>query len=455
EPVTALSRPSLAQKRPRANGRSIDANTATTSSRPLSRWANVFVCNAHTPVSMLGKMFSTMALPRKSDRCFSDRSPVTRVASGALSPGRGSSPFSSTGLPFSVTVAMGSLLAGWVSGKALACATGKKESTGRSPATGDCILPPKQGYTARRTNRNASLMPVDLQSLYPKLIRLLLDTVFVVDGDDRIVFVGDTCETLLGYSADELVGTLITDYMHPDDLAATRCAIGRIVKGEHQTAFRNRYVRKDGSVVHILWSARWSKEDGVRIGVARDVTALTEAEAELQFLAHHDPLTRLTNRWLFHDRLVSALRAARRHQDRLALLFVDINDFKVINDAHGHAVGDRVLCEVARRLETCVRECDTVARLGGDEFVILLTDIHSADAVAAKAEQIKVVMAEPLHDESGEIDMPTCSIGVACYPDDGDDADTLLAHADARMYTEKRGIEPAQIGRASCRGSVW
>src|SRR5690606_28510095 len=120
-------------------------------------------------------------LPRKSDRCFSDRSPVTRVASGALSPGRGSLPFSFTGLPFSVTVAMGSLLAGWVSGKALACATGKKESTGRSPATGDCILPPKQGYTGRRTNRNASLMPVDLQSRYQLVCRLLLETEFVAD----------------------------------------------------------------------------------------------------------------------------------------------------------------------------------------------------------------------------------------------------------------------------------
>ena len=284
-------------------------------------------------------------------------------------------------------------------------------------------------------------MPVDLPSLYPNLIHLLLDTVFVVDREDRIVFVSDTCETLLGYRADELVGTLITDYMHPDDLAMTRSTIGRIIEGEQRTDFRNRYLRKDGSVVHILWSARWSEEDGVRIGVARDITALTEAEAELQFLAHHDPLTRLTNRWLFHDRLVSALRAARRHQDGLALLFVDLNDFKMINDAHGHAVGDRVLCEVARRLETCVRECDTVARLGGDEFVILLTDTHLSESVAAMAEQIRAVMAEPLHDERGEIDMPTCSIGIACYPVDGDDADALLAHADARMYTEKRTLE--------------
>src|SRR5690606_32066794 len=114
-------------------------------------------------------------------------------------------------------------------------------------------------------------MPVDLESLYPKLIRLLLDTVFVVGADDRIIFVSDTCETLLGYRADELVGTLITAYTHPDDLATTRSAISRVVSGEHQIAFRNRYVRKDGSVVHILWSARWSEEDGVRIGVARDV----------------------------------------------------------------------------------------------------------------------------------------------------------------------------------------
>lgn len=282
-------------------------------------------------------------------------------------------------------------------------------------------------------------MPVDIESLYPKLIHLLLDTVFVVDRHDRIVFVSDTCETLLGYRADELVGTLITDYMHPDDLAATRNAIDRIIDGEQHIDFRNRYVRKDGGIVHILWSARWSEEDGVRIGVARDVSALAKAEAELQFLAHHDPLTRLTNRWLFHDRLVSALRAARRHQDGLALLFVDLNDFKVINDMHGHAVGDRVLCEVARRLEACVRECDTVARLGGDEFVILLTDIHSPESVAAKAEQIRTVMAEPRHDELGEIDMPTCSIGIACYPADGDDAETLLARADDNMYREKRG----------------
>jgi len=281
-------------------------------------------------------------------------------------------------------------------------------------------------------------MPVDLQALYPKLINLLLDAVFVVDVDNRIVFVSDACEALLGYRADELTGTSISDYWHPDDLTITRDSVHRVMKGQPHVDFSNRYIRKDGSVVHIMWSAHWSEEEGVRIGVARDVTVLRKAEAELRFLAHHDPLTGLTNRSLFYDRLDSGLRAAHRHRSGLALLFLDMNDFKCINDVHGHAVGDRVLCTVARRLEGCVRETDTVARMGGDEFTVLLTDIQSADAVSEKVAQILARLAEPLGAEFGGIAMPSCSIGVACYPADGEDADTLLSHADGDMYRMKR-----------------
>lgn len=280
-------------------------------------------------------------------------------------------------------------------------------------------------------------MPVDLQALYPKLINLMLDTVFVVDGDNQIVFVSDACEALLGYRADELTGTTILDYMHPDDLAASLASIIRVMNGQPHVDFRNRYIRKDGGIVHILWSARWYEEEGVRIGVARDVTALRQAEEELRYLAHHDPLTGLTNRSLFYDRLDSALHAAHRHQSGLALLFLDLNDFKLINDVHGHAVGDRVICSVARRLEGCVRETDTVARMGGDEFIVLLTDVLSADAVYRKVEQILAVVAEPLDADLMGI-VPSCSIGVACYPGDGKDADALLSHADSDMYRIKR-----------------
>lgn len=292
-------------------------------------------------------------------------------------------------------------------------------------------------------------MPVDLQALYPQLIHLMLDTVFVVDRDNQIAFVSDACETLLGYRADELTGNLITDYMHPEDLATTRASIIRVMNGQPHVDFRNRYLRKDGSVVHILWAAFWSEDVGARIGVARDITALTQAEEELRFLAHHDPLTALTNRSLFNDRLDSALRNARRQNSTLALLFLDINDFKGINDVHGHAAGDRVLCAIARRLEGCVRDTDTVARMGGDEFTVLLTDLHSEEAVAEKVQQILAIMAEPLGPEFGPVTMPSCSIGVARYPADGDNADTLLSHADGDMYRLKK-IHRAAAKRAIC-----
>lgn len=284
-------------------------------------------------------------------------------------------------------------------------------------------------------------MPVDLQALYPKLINLMLDTVFVVDPDSHIVFVSDACETLLGYRAGELIGTKISSYLHPDDSEITKASVDRVMSGQPHLDFRNRYIRKDGSVVDILWSARWYEDEGVRIGVARDVTVLRQAEEKLRFLAHHDPLTGLTNRSLFNDRLDAALRAALRRRNTLALLFVDINDFKAINDTHGHVVGDRVLCAIARRLERCVRETDTVARMGGDEFTVLFTDIESGDAadpkIDAKVEQIQALINLPLDADLGDISMPSCSIGVAVYPRDGTDADTLLSHADDDMYRRK------------------
>ena len=281
-------------------------------------------------------------------------------------------------------------------------------------------------------------MPVDLQALYPKLIHLMLDTVFVVDRDNQIVFVSDACQALLGYRADELTGTPITDYMHPDDLAKTRASIVRVMSGHPHFDFRNPYIRKDGGVVHILWAAFWSEEVGARIGVARNVTALWQAEEELRFLAHHDPLTGLANRALFNDRLDTALRTANRHDSSLALLFLDINDFKGINDVHGHAAGDQVLCMIAQRLQGCVRETDTVARMGGDEFTVLLTDIQSQGDVYEKVAQILAVLAEPPDADSSVLTMPSCSIGIACYPADGEDADTLLSHADDDMYRIKR-----------------
>lgn len=281
-------------------------------------------------------------------------------------------------------------------------------------------------------------MPVHLESLFPKLINLMMDAVFVVGKANDIIFVSDACEQLLGYKAEELVGTQITDYMHPDDLEVTRASIVRILNGQPHTDFRNRYIHKDGSVVHILWSARWSEEEGVRIGVARDITAFRQAEEKLRFLALHDGLTGLANRTLLTDRLDTALRAAHRYKTIVALLFIDLNDFKCINDTFGHAAGDRILTLLARRLEENVRETDTVARIGGDEFIVLLTDIQTEDVIATKVDQISTALGQPLAGSDFEgIQMPSCSIGLARYPADGESADILLRLADRDMYRVK------------------
>lgn len=279
---------------------------------------------------------------------------------------------------------------------------------------------------------------LDLNELCPKLINLILDTVFVVDAAGTILFVNDACETLLGYTKNELTGTPLRQYIHPDDLEATLQAAQRVISGQPHIHFENRYLRKDGAVVNILWSARWDDEQQVRIGVARDVTALKKAEEELRFLAHHDPLTGLTNRHLFNDRLETALRAAERDQRPLALLYLDLNDFKRINDGWGHEAGDYVIRDIARRLESGLRRSDTIGRIGGDEFTILLADISAPSSIETSLVKIRQILEAPIVYGSEQFRVG-CSIGIARYPEDGVTARELLNKADSRMYADKRG----------------
>ena len=280
-------------------------------------------------------------------------------------------------------------------------------------------------------------MPVDLNTIYTKLINLLLDTVFVVDEHGTIVYVSDACEELLGYTAREMIGTTIYDYVLPEDLDATLEEAASVTGGKRQMNFENRYRHRDGRAVHILWSASRYEQDRLRIGLARDITALKQAEQHLRFLAHHDPLTGLTNRSLFADRLETALRTTDRHNTGLALLFLDLDDFKPINDQFGHEMGDQLLVQMARRLEQCTRDTDTVARMGGDEFTVLLTGIDNHVSLATAVDKIRATLAEPfrLGDRSVSV---SCSIGTALYPEDGRTASALLSCADGRMYDHKR-----------------
>ena len=422
--------------------------------------------------------------------------------------------------------------------------------------------------------------PVSLNNV----LDLLLDAICVVDMQGHFVFVSAACERIFGYTPEEMIGKPMIDFVFHEDQPRTLQAAAKIVAGHHQPHFENRYVRKDGQIVHVMWSARWSETDQVRVAVARDVTqrkradsvqaalyAISEAahwaedlvtlfqqihqiiggllpatnffvslydedkdalsfpylvdehdpshtepdaaalseeiirggqillltpdakgnalnwlgvplnakkgvigalmvknyhaearytvedvellqfvanqvapvierkqmEAWLQHIARHDPLTGLPNRELFHDRLQAALRYAERHRTPLALLYLDLDKFKQVNDALGHPVGDLLLQEVAHRLKQCVRESDTIGRVGGDEFLVLLNDVTPPECALVVAEKIRIALDRPFDLAGHRVHVPP-SIGIALYPEHSGDYTQLIRHADQAMYDAKR-----------------
>ncbi len=172
------------------------------------------------------------------------------------------------------------------------------------------------------------------------------------------------------------------------------------------------------------------------IGLIRDITQRKEAEQQIEYQAYHDALTGLANRRLFQEHLSLAAALAQRRNAMVAVLFLDLDHFKLVNDSLGHTVGDELLREIARRLKATVREGDTVARVGGDEFTIVLQDVSRRDAAAVVAQKVLRTIAEPM-ELSGHRLYITTSIGITVFPDDGDDAETLLKNADAAMYGAK------------------
>jgi len=429
-------------------------------------------------------------------------------------------------------------------------------------------------------------------------IDLLLDAVCAVDSDGRFVFVSAACERIFGYAPDELIGRRMIELVHPADRERTLQAARRIMAGEPMPNFENRYLRKDGRIAHILWSARWSEVDQLRIAVARDITERKQAEsrqaalyaiseaahlaedllalfkrvhqiigewlpalnfsvalydeqcaalsfpyhvddherqpelpgtvtgsfcaevmrsgqpllltpddygplpafrglivdqntpcwlgvplnsqkgtigalivksapggeryteqdkellqyvcaqlttaierkqlhARLQYMAQYDQLTQLPNRELLRERLRSALARARRETGRMALLYVDLDRFKEVNDTRGHAVGDLLLQAVASRLKGCVRESDTVARIGGDEFVVLLESIQHAGDAQTVADKIRHALSQPLQLDGHPLNILP-SIGIGLYPEHGHEEQQLFKHADEAMYAVKR-----------------
>ncbi|ACV25538.1 GGDEF domain-containing protein [Kangiella koreensis] len=440
-------------------------------------------------------------------------------------------------------------------------------------------------------------MKTEINDIAARVVDLLMDVVCVVDLEGNFVYISASCEKVFGYTQAEMLGTNMVNYVHPEDRDKTLAVAGQIMHGKEQPYFENRYLRKDGTTVHIMWAARWSENDKVRVAVARDITeykryeriqssiyklsqvahqaddlselfqrghhiisqliaaesyvvaisqpgsnraklahcidgkyqpkdiiklsdrsalgevirsgrallvnsvkefalqqeieagcesqdqgnwlgvplitqdniigalvirthradgysrhdvklmefvaeqfALTierkEYEQRLHHMASHDWLTGLPNRLLFNDRLDVAIKRARRVEEKLALLYMDLDGFKDVNDSLGHAKGDLLLSKVANRIKSCVRESDTIARMGGDEFTVLLTEIHDQDAISMVLEKIKTAVNKPFVLEGNTVNIGI-SIGVAVFPEQGQEREQLLRVADNAMYDDK------------------
>lgn len=430
-----------------------------------------------------------------------------------------------------------------------------------------------------------------------KALDLVLDVICIVDAEGRFVAVSAACEQVFGYKPEEMIGKIFIDMVHPDDRERTLQAAAGVMSGQPLRNFENRYLRKDGQVVDIMWSARWSEGDRWRLAVAREVTLRKQAEsmqvalygiseaahsaddlsdlfsrihriiggmlptgnffvalcdqgaeqanfayvvdghevvsaasredaailvreiirsndallltperradwpagmkaedglqagdwlgipliagnrtlgalvvqshtpelryneqhknllqfvstqiaanierkqasAHLRYLAQYDALTGLPNRTLFADRLRVALAKAARNREMLALLYIDLDHFKPVNDLFGHATGDLLLEEVARRIQSCVRESDTVSRIGGDEFMVLLNAVRSPQSAAAVGENICAALGRSI-EASGYKLQVSPSIGIALYPEHGIEPKQLTRNADAAMYAAK------------------
>lgn len=276
-----------------------------------------------------------------------------------------------------------------------------------------------------------------LEQRFNALTQYANDIVLLVNSEGRIVEANDRAVEAFGFSREGLLSLDISD-LRPAREKELSIEQRKKLRQEGSNLFEALFLRRDGTEFPVEVSARLIELDNELYfqGIIRDITERKKSEEQIQFLAYHDALTGLPNRALLHDRLSQSLARAHRHKDRVAVLFLDFDRFKNINDSLGHSVGDGVLQAVAERLKTCVREGDTVARLGGDEFVILLPDLREAECVAQVAEKIMQLGAEPYTVADHQLRL-TISIGISVYPDDGTDIESLLKNADAAMYHAK------------------
>jgi len=303
-----------------------------------------------------------------------------------------------------------------------------------------------RGITADVTARHeAELAARSSEERYRFLFDESLAGIFRMSSDGVLLDCNDAFARIFGYGSRDAAMAAGDGAGHFEDADRDRilqrlAADGKVSHAELQVR------RGDGKPTWVLGTfTRLSGGSPAAFeGVIVDITGRKKAEVLIEYQAYHDGLTGLANRKLFRDRLVQALAMARRKGRRLAVLFFDVDHFKLINDRFGHEAGDQLLQEVGTRLVKAVRKVDTVARLGGDEFTLLLLDTEGADAAVRVARKLLEAMSAPFS-VGGRTVSASASVGISLYPEDGDDEETLVRNADAAMYRAK------ELGRHNCQ----
>jgi diguanylate cyclase (GGDEF)-like protein/PAS domain S-box-containing protein len=241
------------------------------------------------------------------------------------------------------------------------------------------------------------------------------------------------CE-LVGYSLDELRGRPALDFVAIEEVGKVR----QLMQAGAELRYESAVLHRDGERIPVELIVRSMTRGGElqRMAIVRDIRDRIAAQQRIHHLAHHDSLTQLLNRAAFMERLGPALARAQQRGHQLALLFIDLDNFKRVNDSLGHLEGDKVLSTVAERIRNCLRTTDLVARFGGDEFVVLLNDVHQQDDVMVVLMALLSVVEVPVRADGRDLSV-TPSIGVAMYPRDGERAEDLIQHADTAMYLAK------------------
>jgi diguanylate cyclase (GGDEF)-like protein/PAS domain S-box-containing protein len=278
------------------------------------------------------------------------------------------------------------------------------------------------------------------EARFRSLVQHASDVVMVIDGHLRFSYLSPSVARLLGYQPDELAGVSLTRLLHIDDVAHAAWLNGNDpLSGPQAVELRLRHANGEWLTMEVTVTDL--RTDAAVEGIVltgRDVTDRKALEVELRHRALHDALTGLANRELFIERMVQALGPhPHADVDTVAVVFIDLDDFKTVNDAMGHMIGDRLLVETARRLRGCVRSTDTAARLGGDEFAVLVTDISGPKEMEILAQRILSGLGEPVIIEGQDVRV-RATIGVATNQAGVSTAEQLLRNADRAMYAAKQ-----------------